>query len=179
MDILTLDDLSRLSNYVSRDGHDVLPGCYFVSVGGGPFMSMIRSLTQSEVGHAGIYVGNGRMVEGVPPVAVNSAMDSQPTAIFNYREGRDLSDEQRLAIVNKALELVGTGYDFLAYAGFIEEALHIRTVEGRDKRFNRKHRVCSALVGDGYWAARVDVDPFAEIVNLVSPKDLLHRITVY
>lgn len=179
MSVLTLDDLARLADYTSHDGHTIRPGCYFVCPGDGPVMAAIRAFTQSEVGHAGVYVGNGRIVEGVPRLAINSAADAQTKAIWNYREGEDLTDEQRLAIVNKALELVGTPYDFFAYIGFMEEIFQIRTDKQRDAIFNSKHRVCSALVGDCYWAAGIDVDPFASIVNLVSPKDLLHRIATY
>jgi uncharacterized protein YycO len=179
MGVLTLDDLPKLGNYTSFDGHIVLPGAYFVSPGDGSLMRAIRSFTESEVGHAGIHVGGGRIVEGVPLFAVNSAADSQTKAVWNYRETENLSDEQRLAIVNKALELVGTPYDFFAYVGFLEEIFHIRTDDQRDAIFNSKHRVCSALVGDCMWAAGIDVDPHASIVNLVSPKDLLHRIVTY
>lgn len=184
MGILTLDDLAALSNYTSTPkagSHVILPGCYFTATGYGPAARLIRSLTKSWAGHAGIYVGNGRAVEAVPPCAVNVAMDSRPEARFNYREGQDLTPEQRLLIVNAALEAVedGVAYDYFAYFGFIEEMFEIRTVEGRDKRFNTKHRVCSALVADCYWAAGIDLDPDASISNLISPGDLYDRIVTY
>lgn len=182
MGTLTLEDLASLANHVSSPaagGHVIRPGCYFTAQGGGPAASIIRMLTQSWAGHAGIYVGNGRVVEAVPPVAQNVAVDSRPDARFNYREGGDLTDEQRLAIVNKALDLVGTPYDYVAYIGFAEEMFDIRTTAERDKRFNRKHRVCSALVADCYWAAGIDLDPDASISNLISPADLYNRIATY
>lgn len=182
MGVLTLDDLAALTDYVSgprSGGHVIRPGCYFVAVGGGLAGRAVRRATNSWAGHAGIFVGGGRAVEAVPPVALNVAMDSRPEARFNYREGRDLTDEQRLAIINQAHDLVGTAYDVWAYVGFLEEMFDIRTNKSRDKIFNTPHRVCSALVADCYQVAGIDLDPDSEITNLITPADLYNRITVY
>jgi hypothetical protein len=96
--------------------------------------------------------------------------------VWNVRE--PLTDEQRLVIVARAQALVGIPYDFSAYVGFALEILNLRTEQQLDEVFKvGAWRVCSALVADCYLAAGVDVEPDSQYSNLVSPADLLSRIT--
>lgn len=169
---LTLADLAP---YTSRDGHPVPAGCYGVSHGSGILGELIRHATESWAGHAFIHVGNGRIVEGTAPTARLTSADDHPDAVWNIRE--QLTDQRRLAIVTRARQLVGTPYDFLAYAGFIAEFLHIRDGTQLDPLFRQdNYRVCSALVADCYSYAGIRLDSTIHDPNLISPADLYNRI---
>lgn len=167
--------LADLTPYTSRDGHTVLAGCYGVSHGTGILGELIRHATESWAGHAFLYVGNGRIVEGTAPVAQLTSADDHPDAVWNIRE--QLTDQQRLAIVARAYALIGTPYDYAAYIGFALETLKIRSGKQLDPVFRQdKWRVCSALVADGYSYGNVIVDSALHDFNLVSPADLYNRI---
>src|SRR5215831_5123456 len=99
------------------------PGNYFVSHGGGLVGELIRHATESWAGHAGILVSPGVIVEGAPPATRLAAASSHPDAIWNLHE--PLTPAQRDKIVARARALVGTPYDFPAYAGFTLEVLKL------------------------------------------------------
>lgn len=167
--------LAELTDYQARDGHMIRPGAYFVSHGGGYPGHVIRTVTQSWAGHAGVYIGNGRIVEGRPPVSAITSANDHPDAIWNIHE--DLTDAQRLEIVGQAHALVGVGYDYEAYLGFVLEFTGLRDGHELDERFKlNEHRICSALVDTCYSAAGVDLKPSASVSNLVTPDDLLRRL---
>jgi uncharacterized protein YycO len=167
--------LAELADYTSRDGRVIRAGCYGVSHGSGPAGELIRHATASWAGHAFLYVGNGRIIEGCPDVARIAAADAYPDAIWNHRE--QITDEQRLAIVARAYALVGTPYDWTAFVGFALKVMKLRSEQHLDTVFDHdRHRVCSALVDDAYGFAGIDLEPDASISNLVSPGDLLERI---
>lgn len=165
--------LGELAPYETRNGDLVYPGCYGVSHGSGLPGELIRHATESWAGHAFIYVGNGLIIEGMPPVAGISPAASHPDAVWNVRE--QLTDEQRLTIVARAHALVGTHYDWPAYVGFALEILKIRSGAQLDSVFRMDDwRVCSALVADCYAKAGVIIDAGIDF-NLVSPADLYDR----
>jgi len=166
---------SELAPYTARNKEIVLPGCYGVSHGSGIIGELIRHATESWAGHAFVYIGNGQIVEGWPPMARMASANSHPDAIWNVRE--ELSDEERTRIVARAHALVGTPYDYPAYIGFALEVLKLRTGGQLDPVFQNDHwRVCSALVADCYAYAGIDVDPGQQGSNLVTPADLYNRI---
>jgi uncharacterized protein YycO len=166
--------LGELSPYTARNGEVVQAGCYGVSHGSGMTGELIRHATESWAGHAFVYVGNGLIVEGKPPVAAVASADSHPDAVWNVRER--LVDEQRLAIVARAHALVGCHYDWPAYVGFALEIMKIRSGAELDCVFHSDDwRVCSALVADCYAHAGIDIGLDVD-VNLVSPADLYNRI---
>lgn len=167
--------LPELATYTARNGDTVRPGCFGVSHGSGLLGALIRHATESWAGHAFIYIGNGQIVEGVPPVAQIAAASSHPDAVWNARE--PLTDDQRLKIVARAQALVGTHYDWPAYAGFALEVLKIGSGEQLDGAFAQDPwRVCSALVADCYDYAGIHIDASLKDPNLVSPADLYDRI---
>lgn len=167
--------LADLGDYTSRDGHTIRPGCYGVSHGGGYPGHLIRTATQSWAGHAFVYVGNGMIIEGKPPIAVKTSADAHPDAVWNYRE--TLTDDQRLIIIAQADALIGIPYDWSAFVGFALEIMTHRSGDRLDELFKQdRYRVCSALVADCYLAAGIDIDPVAAVSNLVSPADLYNRI---
>lgn len=166
---------STLAPYTAANGDIVQPGCYGVSHGSGITGELIRHATESWAGHAFVYVGNGQIVEGEPPVARVSAADSHPDAVWNARA--ELTDLQRDAIVARAHALVGCPYDYAAYIGFALEVLKIRNGTELDPVFQDDHwRVCSALVADCYAYAGIHLEAGLKDPNLISPADLYNLI---
>lgn len=167
--------LAELTPYQARNGDSVAAGCYGVSHGSGLTGELIRHATESWAGHAFVYIGNGLIVEGWPPVARIAQADSHPDAVWNAREA--LTDTQRMQIVARAHALVGTPYDYAAYIGFALEVLKIRNGEQLDPVYRQDNwRVCSALVADCYSFAGITIDPALKDPNLVTPADLYDRI---
>jgi hypothetical protein len=166
---------STLAPYTAANGDIVQPGCYGVSHGSGITGELIRHATESWAGHAFVYIGNGLIVEGEPPVAKISAADSHTDAVWNSRD--QLTDVQRDAIVARAHALVGCPYDYVAYIGFALEVLKIRSGKELDPVFMGDHwRVCSALVADCYRYAGIHLEAGLKDPNLISPADLYNLI---
>lgn len=133
------------------------PGVYGVSHGGGPAGEIIRHATGSEAGHAFLYLGNGKIVQGQPPRAVISSADSIPDALWAWKMWDQLQavegwhKESVLAsqqlVVSRGFAEEDRPYDYGAYAGFALEVLHLRTGKELAREFKGdKARVCSALV---------------------------------
>jgi len=166
---------SSLASYTALNGDAVLPGTYGVSHGSGITGELIRHATESWAGHAFVYVGNGQIIEAMPPVARVSAADTHPDAVWNVRY--PLTDVQRDAIVARAHALVGCPYDYPAYVGFALEVLKLRNGQELDPVFREdRWRVCSALVADCYTYAGLNVEQGLQYPNLISPADLYNRI---
>ena len=151
------------------------PGNYFVSHGSGLAGELIRHATESWAGHAGLYVGDGMIIEAAPPATRIAPAASRPGAVWNDAE--PLTQAQRDAIVTRAHALVGTPYDYPAYIGFALEILKLRTGQQLAAEFRRdRWRVCSADVADAYAFAGIDLTAGLGYPNLVSPADLYNRI---
>jgi hypothetical protein len=75
----------------------------------------IRLVTFSPVSHAALYVGEGRIVEalgsGVHARALEDLLLEENVALVLRRPG--LSDEQKLAITDYALQKTGAGFNFV------------------------------------------------------------------
>src|SRR5260370_1238814 len=106
------------------------PGNYFVSHGSGLAGELIRRATESWAGHAGVYAGQGMIIEGAPPATRLAPAASHPDAIWNT--GEQLTDEQRQAIVARAHALGGTPDDYAAYIGFAVETTGLRPGQPRE-----------------------------------------------
>ncbi len=150
------------------------PGNYFVSHGSGLAGELIRRATESWAGHAGVYAGQGMIIEGAPPATRLAPAASHPDAVWNI--GEQLTDGQRQAIVARAHALVGTPYDYAAYIGFALEITGLRTGQQLEAVFRHDTwRVCSADVADAYGFAGIDLTAGLKVPNLVSPADLSVR----
>lgn len=146
------------------------PGVFGVSHGGGVAGELIRAATGSWAGHAFLYLGNGQIVSGEPPRAVVKPADSYPDAIWAWRMWDNMAvtgltwnaaqiASARDTVVARGFSLVGTAYDFLAYAGFAAEVLHLRTESQLTPDFQSdKWRVCSALVADALTTGGVPLN---------------------
>lgn len=137
----------------------VPPGTFFVSHGGGTAGELIRHATGSWAGHAGLYLGDGLIVQGQPPQAATAPADSHSDAIWAWRmwdklqaaDGwtADQVTDAQARVVARGRQLIGCSYDFEAYAAFALMVLKIRNAEQLSPLFSRDAwRVCSALVDD-------------------------------
>lgn len=152
------------------------PGMYGVSHGSGMAGELIRHATESWAGHAFIYIGNGQIVEGQPPVTHVTSAAAHPDAIWNLYEP-DFMPAFGQEVVARAHALVGTPYDYPAYIGFALEVLKIRNGQQLAGYFHHdRWRVCSADVADAYAFAGRDLSAGLKYPNLISPADLLNRI---
>lgn len=162
---------------------NLAPGIPGVSHGSGITGEIIRHATESWAGHAVIYVGDGNIVEGVPPKARISSATKYNDMIWLYK--MPLIVSQQAKAVERAHALVGTDYDYPAYMGFALEILGIKSGEELDPVFKGdKWRVCSALVDDCLTYAGFQLDWSAihlapgQDPNLVSPGMILALATM-
>jgi hypothetical protein len=135
------------------------PGTFGLSHGGGTAGEIIRTATQSDVGHAFLYLGNNVIVQGQPPVAALAPADSHGDAIWAHRMWDQLmkvdhwTPEQvgaaQAGVVARGHALIGVSYDFEAYAAFSTMVLKLRNADQLAPLFARDAwRVCSSLVAD-------------------------------
>lgn len=147
------------------------PGDYFV-IGAGthPAALVIETFTGSLYYHAGIYVGNGTVIEAQPE-GVNYA------PVNSWANGRilwsceELSDAQREAIVTSAKAALGTPYSWLDILALGLSAWGI-TPSWVWARLSRQDRlICSQLVARCYQNAGVDLCP-GKPDSRITPGDL-------
>lgn len=146
------------------------PGVFGVSHGGGMAGELIRSATGSWAGHAFLYLGNGVLVSGQPPKAVQEPADTYPDAIWAWQMwdklqasgtgwGSDRISVAMAAAAARGRALVGESYDWPAYVAFAAEVLHLRNEEQLAGYFAHDPlRVCSGLVADALGTAGVPLD---------------------
>ena len=174
------------------------PGVFGVCRGGGIGGDLIRTAPQSSAGHAVLYLGSGRVVQGTAPKADVMPADHWSDMIWAWRMWDQLAaggwtPAQVLAaqakVVARGTAEIGTPYDWAAYAGFAAEILDLRNEEQLAPGFKLDPwRVCSALVADALTAGGVPLtfvpgdgpglirDPDTKVtmpVNLVAPGMLL------
>lgn len=161
-----------------------LPGDYFVTSTAGRLIDriaarLIRFGTDSAVNHAGLYVGEGTIVEAVGRVRYNG-ISAYPDAIWST--GRlpahlTPNDEQRRLIVNKAHDLIGRKYSWLDIIaiGLAQRRLG-RVVNSKTwwaKRVSNDGKlICSQAVDVEYQAGGIQFFDDGRLPGLVSPEDL-------
>ena len=94
-----------MNNYEPRIGD------YGVIRSAGLFARLIQVGTLSRWNHAFIYVGNGLIVEANPKGVQLSPVSKYDLIAWNQHE--DLTNRERLIIVNFALDQVGQPYNFI------------------------------------------------------------------
>lgn len=175
------------------------PGVFGVSHGSGLGGTIIRDATGSWAGHAFLYLGDGKIVEGTSPKARLAPADEHQDAVWAWQMWYKLQTEHnwtddmvhaaQLAVVTRGNALVGDSYDWPAYLAFTAMVLKLRT--GQDMASDFAHdpmRVCSGLVADALQAGGIPLDfvpedgpslfkkpdqPVRLPVNLVAPGMLL------
>lgn len=147
----------------------LVPGVFGVCHGSGVGGDIIRTATQSDVGHAVLYLGNGKIVEGTSPKARTADASEHADMIWAWRMWEELETHPewsgtrcRLAqnkVVARGQYLVGTDYDWPAYLAFTAMVLRLRTAQDMAGDFQHDPmRVCSGLVADALGAGGVPLD---------------------
>jgi hypothetical protein len=146
-------------------------GVFGLQAGSGPLAGVIRHATESPVGHAVMYIGAGQIVQARWPKVIISAA---PTSNVIWAYGQPLTLGQSSRIVRRARQLVGDGYDILAYPIFAAAVFKAAVIKDAAPLLkNDRWRVCSALVVDCDEYAGVDLTALPD-PNLVPPSALLN-----
>jgi cell wall-associated NlpC family hydrolase len=142
---------------------------------GGWAAAGIRLVTGSTVNHAGVYVGNGLIVEAEPNGAVLSHSRNYPDAIWSRL---DLTPKQRDAIAAAARAKVGTPYSWTdcAAIGLAKILGHALPPFVRSRLSRPDRLMCSQLTDLCYHEAGVDLFADGRLPGDVSPGDLYDLI---
>ena len=148
-------------------------GDYAVIKTNGFFGGLIRLGTFSRWNHAVIYVGNGQAVSADP-----SGVKKEPTTVWSniaWNQHETLDDNQRMMIVNAALEAVGKPYDFFTIIDIALRILGLKIfTKGLLNRLSQnKGYICSELVAECYRKGGIVV---AKADYLCTPGDLAERL---
>lgn len=131
-------------------------GDYFVVKTKGFFGRLIRLGTDSGFNHAGIYIGNGKIVEANPKGVQISDVSKYDLPAWNKHEG--LSAKQRVQIAIYAESLVGDPYSFWDIARLALRIIGLRLfADTRLMRYlvSKPEYICSELVAESYEKAGV------------------------
>ena len=125
---------------------------------------IIRQVTHSYWNHAGLYIGNNKVIEARMLGVVESG--------FRYK-GKDtlilraeLTPMQRVAIVKYALSQLGKRYDYFQLLSLLFLWLFKR---GRVQN-SKNHFICSELVASAFYDA--DISLCNKPIELITPADL-------
>ena len=137
---------------------------------------LIRAVTRSEVNHAFVYVGDGRIVEAEPAGAQLGYAAAYPGAIWS---GPAITQGRGQQIADAARGLLGTPYSWLDCL-----AIGLAHIFGGHRlplfirrRIMRTDRLmCSALTDYAYHLAGVQLYDDGRLFGDVSPGDLLQLI---
>lgn len=160
------------------------PGDYFVTATKGRLIDRIAARaiqwgTDSPVNHAGIYTGDGTIVEAVGEVRYGNVSE-YPDAIWSTGRLPAVlvpTLEQRRKIINTAHNLIGTPYswlDIIAIGLAQKRTGHLvtdRTWWAR-RISGDGHLICSQAVDQVYLAAGIHLFTDGRLEGLVSPGDL-------
>jgi uncharacterized protein YycO len=161
----------------------LLPGDFFVTKMNGDVGLLISigeylngdGFTQWD--HAGIYVGDGHIVEAQPGGAILSPADRYAGHSETlWSTGRITpSQEQRTAIAAAARGYVGVGYSEAEYWALAAHRLHVPT-PGLHEYITHTHRmICSQLVAQSWKDGGFDLFP-GEWPGYITPARLGDRI---
>jgi hypothetical protein len=151
------------------------PGDYFVVKTNGWAGALIRLGTFSDWNHAGIYIGEGQVIEATPKgVKINylNEYNGQPLA-WNRHEG--LTKEQRDEILKRAMGFLNLKYGFWSIIVIGLESVGFKILPPFLRKAEKENRViCSQLVAWSYSIGGVKVSHKKHA--LVTPKDLAYRL---
>jgi uncharacterized protein YycO len=149
-------------------------GDYFVVRTNGVFGWIIRLGTSSHWNHAGVYIGDGKIVEATPRgVKINSA-NEYPLMAWNKHEG--LTPKQRAGIAIYAESLVGKPYGFVDIARLILRIIGFKLFANTKLMTYLAAKdgyICSELVAESYQ--KVGINMYQDPAD-VTPAFLAVRI---
>lgn len=150
-------------------------GEFGVTATGGWVGWVIRKLCRSSVNHAFIYVGKGLVVEAQPNGAQIARATKYTKAVWSKQ---NLSVHQRLMLIDNALSLVGTPYNFVDIAA----QLFVRLFGWKAPRWtlNRvsdpSRLQCAQLVDEVYHRSGLELFTDGRPEGLIAPSDLYDLI---
>jgi cell wall-associated NlpC family hydrolase len=136
---------------------------------------LIRVVTRSSVNHAGVYVGDGRVVEAQPHGAVLGYVAAYPGAIWS---GPAITEGRGQQIADAARGLLGTPYSWLDCLAIGLAKIFGHALPGFIRRRLSRPNVamCSQLCDLAYLAAGVHLFDDNRLPGDVSPGDLYDLI---
>ena len=148
-------------------------GDYGVVKTTGFFGGLIRIGTTSRWNHVIIYVGNG-MAVSADPTGVSKISVTQYTNIA-WNKHEELDDNQRMMIINAALEAIGKPYDFFTIADIALRILGLKILTKGLLSYLAKNKgyICSELVAECYRKGGLVI---AKEDWLCTPGDLAERL---
>lgn len=150
-------------------------GDYGVVRSNGIFARLIQIGTVSRWNHAVIYIGHGLIVEANPTDVALSKVDKYNLVAWNRHE--ELTEEQRLVIVQAAKDAVGKPYDFIDIVVLALRILGLKLISNNwlvQKLAKRDGYICSELVAAAYDKAGISLVNKPD--NMVTPGDLAERL---
>lgn len=147
-------------------------GAWFTARTPGLYGTLIRWGTNSSVNHAGIYLGNGEVIE-----ALSAGAAVSPVANYDgelHWSTYPLTDEQRTRVVEEARKLIGVPYSWVDVACVaLAHLIGVHVSEPVRKRLRRQDRLmCSQLVDTAYLNAGIHLFGDGRLPGDVSPGDL-------
>jgi uncharacterized protein YycO len=156
-----------------------LPGDFFVtSISGqvGFLISLGEFLNGSRFGHwdhAGVYVGDGQIVEAEPGGARLAGLDEYAGRPVAWSTGHiELTDEQRQAVVGAARSFIGVGYGWKDYWALALWHFRLRVPWAKHVMASRTSMICSQLADAAYQAVGVHLFSDGREPGDVTPADL-------
>ncbi|WP_069752933.1 hypothetical protein [Streptomyces sp. EN16] len=127
---------------------------------------------RAPVQHAFVYVGVDMVVQAMPSGAERIRLEDASPVVQWSSGCFDLTDMQRLQIINEANALVGTPYSFLDYGSIALAHYRIRPAWVRDFVADTGHMICSQLVDEVYLRAGLHLFDDGRLPGDVTPGDL-------
>jgi len=151
-------------------------GDYFVVRTRGWAGWTIRFGTGSKWNHAGIYIGNGKIVEARPVgVTISDLSKYDGLPIMWNTDVDTISAENREIIVNRAKTFVGEPYGVWSIIALGFKCIGLNLFPAVKRAENENQVICSQLVAWAYSVGHVKLSKKQHA--LVTPKDLAYRIT--
>lgn len=151
-------------------------GDYGVIRSTGIFARLIQIGTVSRWNHAFIYVGDGKIVEANPRGVQVSPVSKYKIIAWNRHD--DLTNKERLAIANFALEQVGQPYNFIVIGNIALRILGLKLLAKTKLMYHwaqsTKGYICSELVAESYES--IGQSLCGKDADLTTPGDLAERL---
>ena len=150
-------------------------GDYFVVKTNGLAGLLIRLGTGSKWNHAGIYIGDGKIVEARPVGVTISKLDKYDKNPILWNTVVDnLNTDQGQKIADRAKGFVGDSYGFWSIINIGFKILFLGLFPNLKRAENEKSVICSQLVAWSYSVGGIKLSKKQHA--LVSPKDLAERL---
>jgi uncharacterized protein YycO len=156
-----------------------LPGDFFVTKVDGPvgvLISVGEFLNGSRFGHwdhAGVYVGDGQIVEAEPGGARLAGLDEYAGRPIAWSTGHvELTEAQRAVIVGAARSFIGVPYSAADYFALALWHFRVRIPWAKRVMNSRSSMICSQMTDAAFEAAGVHLFTDGREPGDVTPADL-------